>query len=160
MSATSLDAIARARECVATIALVLGLVGACVQSGSVGSDTGRDADDDGIAATSIDDGSMTSETTAFDPYAVCDDIETTGEPFPDSCTPSPADAPCLQCIKLVCCGELLSCASYEACVCQIDCAEMAGPPDVCNDACAGSPGGCDLSGCGELECEQVCDGAG
>lgn len=148
---------ARGRECVAALALVLV---ACVQSGSVGSDTGRDADD-GISVSSSDDGSVTSETTTgFDPYAVCEDIDTTGEPFPDSCMPSPSDSPCLQCIKLVCCSELLSCASYEACVCQIDCAEMADPPDVCNEACGGSPGGCDLSGCGELECEQLCVGSG
>ena len=154
---------ARASERVASFAFAFALVLACVQSGSVGSDTGRDADDEGISDAPADDGEhglATSGTTGLDPYSLCEDIETTGEPFPDSCKPLQSDAPCVQCIKLVCCSALLSCPSYQACACQIDCAEMAEPPDVCNEACGGSPGGCDLSGCGELECEQLCVGGG
>jgi len=139
---------------------------ACVQTGSVGSDTGR-TDDGGDPSpgddTASDDGTASDTGTASDAgtadqYEVCQDIDTTGEPFPDSCAPSPADSPCLQCVKLVCCSELLACPSYEACVCQIDCAEANGPPDVCTDACGSAGGGCDLSGCGALECEQLCIG--
>jgi hypothetical protein len=131
---------------------------ACVQTGSVGSDTGRS--DDTIAATadgeSADDDS-TGTGDDPDPYEVCEHIDTTGEPFPDSCAPSQSDSPCLQCIKLVCCSELLSCPSYQACACHIDCAAANSPPDVCASAC-GANDGCDLSGCGELECEQLCVG--
>jgi hypothetical protein len=132
-----------------------------VQTGSVGSDTGRtdggvdptddDDDDDDESDAAASDGST-------DPYEVCENVDTTGEPFPDSCAPSPSDSPCLQCIKLVCCSELLSCPSYESCACQIDCAEANGPPDFCAEACAGTGEGCDLSGCGALECEQLCVG--
>jgi hypothetical protein len=147
-----------ASERVAAICFALSC--ACVQTGSVGSDTGRDTEVDEVSGSSFDDAAGTWDTEGFDPYAVCEDIDTTGDPFPDSCTPSPADSPCLQCIKLICCSELLSCPSFEACVCQIDCAEMAAPPDVCNEVCGGSPGGCHLAGCGELECEQVCAGTG
>lgn len=131
---------------------------ACVQSGSVGSDTGRS--DDGIdpsADDDEDDGSASDDATP-DRYEVCEDIDTTGEPFPESCTPSPSDSPCLQCTKLVCCSQLMSCPSYQACACHIDCAEANGTPDVCNDACGSAEDGCDLSGCGALECEQLCVG--
>lgn len=142
---------------------------ACVQSGSVGSDTGQpsgandgaNGDDADVSTTASADATSASDgSTGADPYAVCDDLDTTGGPFPDSCTPSPDDHPCLQCIKLICCSELLSCPSFAACACQIDCAQMGAPPDVCNDACGQSPGGCDFSGCGELECEQVCVAGG
>lgn len=146
------------------LAFALAIIGtSCVQSGSVGSDTGHTAaqdvgDDDG--ATDDDDSgsseSGSSESGVEDPYAVCEDIDTTGEPFPDSCTPLPMDSPCLQCIKLVCCSELLSCPSFEACACQIDCANAGGPPDVCTISCGTTGQGCDLSGCGEVECDQVC----
>lgn len=143
-----------------------------MQTGSVGSDTGHTAaqdvggDDDGgddergddTTADDDDDTSDgSSESGGEDPYAVCEDIDTTGEPFPDSCAPSTGDSPCLQCIKLVCCSELLSCPSFEACVCQIDCADAGAPPDVCTSSCGSAGEGCDLSGCGEVECDQVCD---
>ena len=132
---------------------------ACVQTGSVGSDTGRS--DDGIAPTSDDD-SAQDDSTATDGgtnrYEVCEHIETMGEPFPDSCAASPSDSPCLQCIKLVCCSELLSCPSFEACACHIDCAEANGPPDFCAETCGDADDGCDLSGCGAQECEQLCVG--
>lgn len=146
-------------------ALAIAIVAAsCVQTGSVGSDTGQPTaqdvggDDDGdTAASTDDDDSASSESGLEDPYAVCEDIDTTGEPFPDSCAPSPNDSPCLQCIKLVCCSELLSCPSFEACACQIDCAAAGAPPDVCTSSCGSTGEGCDLSGCGEVECDQVCD---
>jgi hypothetical protein len=135
---------------------------ACVQTGSVGSDTGREdgiasADDDGGEVSGADDDDDGHDDSGGgDPYAVCDGIETTGGPVPGSCTPSPADSSCLQCIKLVCCSELWSCPSYEACVCMIDCAESGGPPDVCTQACGESGSACDLTGCGQLDCAQLC----
>jgi hypothetical protein len=148
-------------------ALVLAMLAtACVQTGSVGSDTSHtvaadddDDDDDTSASADENDDDDSSESGLIeDPYAVCEDIDTTGEPFPDSCAPSPGDSPCLQCIKLVCCGELLSCPSFEACACQIDCADAGAPPDVCTESCGSTGEGCDLSGCGEVECDQVCAG--
>jgi len=139
---------------------------ACEQRASVGSDTGQEDDavtttstptTSTITATSTSTSTSTDDgSTGGDPYAICEEIDTTGDPFPDSCSPLPEDSQCLACTKAFCCTALVTCPSYMACTCHVDCAAMGGSTAFCTDVCGGVEQGCDLANCGETECEQVC----
>jgi len=146
------------------------MLGACITVTSVGSDTsasttattdtGESSSSSAAPASSSETGDAPSSTETSGgppPEETCLDIGSAA-PYPDACMPAQDDTICEVCIKLSCCGALLMCASYEACVCLLSCAETGAPPQVCNDACGSAAGSCDLGGCGEVECAEACGG--
>ncbi len=147
---------------------MVGTLGACISVTSVGSDTSASTSDstasssssssDASSSSEASDSTASSDSTgAPAPEETCLDIGS-GAPYPDACMPAQDDTICEVCIKLSCCAALLMCDSYEACVCLLSCAETGASPAVCNDACGSDDGGCDLGGCGEVECADACGG--
>lgn len=145
---------------------LLALVG-CTTVTSVGSDTGMptgttqgdDTTDDAttMLSSSSESASSSDGTGGYEPPPQCLALAVNA-PYPDVCTTAVDDPICDVCTKLSCCAALMMCDAYTTCTCLLQCADTGLPADVCNDACGATGGTCDLSGCGEVECEQACPG--